>query len=61
MSPVYERERADLARMRKSEKLDGLRHTGRVLDNARDYQGKDRELKGITARIKRIESGQEKV
>lgn len=57
---MNERERNDLARERRSNLLDGLRITGRVLDNARPYAGQDRELKGITERIKRVESGQEK-
>ena len=57
---MNERERADLARERKSNLLDGLRRTGRVLDDARPYRGQDTELRGITNRIKRIESGQEK-
>jgi hypothetical protein len=60
MTRTEERRQADYARMRKSEMLEGLRTTGRVLDNAKPYQRQDAELKGITARIKRIESGQER-
>lgn len=61
MTRTEERRQADYARMRKSEMLDGLRTTGRVLDRAKSYEHQDTELKGITARIKRIENGQEKL
>ncbi len=60
MTRTEERRQADYAKMRKSELLDGLRTTGRVLDSAKPYERQETELKGITARIKRVESGQEK-
>lgn len=56
-----ERRQADYARMRKSEKLEGLRITGRVLDNAKPYARQHEELRGIQNRINRIERGEEKV
>ncbi len=61
MTRTEERRQADYARMRKSELLEGLRTTGRVLDNSRTYQGQDKELRGIQNRINRVERGEEKV
>lgn len=58
---MNERERNDLARERRSNLLDGLRTTGKVLDNAQPYARQEFELKAVAARIKRVESGQEKV
>ena len=60
MSEADRRRQADHARMRKSETLEGLHITGRVLDRAKPYERQATELKGIADRIKRIESGQEK-
>lgn len=46
--------------MRKSETLEGLRITGKVLDRSKPYEGQSTELRGIQDRIKRIEQGVEK-
>lgn len=60
MTRTQERRQADLARMRKSETLEGLRITGKVLDRSKPYEGQSTELRGIQDRIKRIEQGVEK-
>lgn len=60
MTRTEERRQADYARYRKSELLQGLTTTGKVLDNARSYPGQREELRGIQNRINRIERGQER-
>lgn len=60
MTRTEERRQADYARMRKSETLEGLRITGRVLDRAKPYERQREELRGIQRRIERIERGEEK-
>lgn len=51
---------ADLSRMRKSELLDGLNITGRVLDRAKPYARQHEELRGIQRRIERVQRGVER-
>lgn len=60
MTRAQERRNADLAAHNKDRLLDGLKQTGRVLDNAKSYQGQREELRGIQGRIDRIERGIEK-
>lgn len=60
MTRTAERRQRDIANYQRSDKLEGLRHTGRVLDNAKPYARQHEELSGIQRRIERIERGQEK-